>query len=85
MRKIYENFKEIAEDFKNGENWTHTLSRHSSDECFTWQQAIMQFCEWLDAAGIKLPEDPKIYEKLWDLTNNGVSKWIKNKNDLRTS
>jgi len=66
MKLIYENFSEIAEAFKDGEAWTHTLSPHGSNECISWQQGIREFARWLDTAGVKLIQNPEIYDNLWE-------------------
>jgi len=71
MKKIYENFSEIGKDFKHGEHWTHILSSHPSEECYGWQNGIMEFCEWLDKEGLKIVQNPEIYEKLWDDIRTG--------------
>jgi hypothetical protein len=66
MKKIYESFREIAKDFVNGDSWTHTVSSHTEAECLTWQNAIFEFCNFLDTAGVKIVANPEIYEKLWE-------------------
>ena len=66
MKKIYENFSEMAEDFRAGEHWTHQLSDHTSDDCFAWQHGVMEFAKWLDEVGVKIIENPEIYAKLWE-------------------
>lgn len=66
MKKIYETFDEIADDFLGGNSWTHVTSNHSSDDCVVWQTAIREFCCWLDRKGVKIIENPEIYDKLWD-------------------
>ena len=75
MKKIYETFIEMAEDFKHGEYITHQLSDHSTDICEVWQESIMEFARALDGAGIKLPDDPDTYEKFWENATNGLKKW----------
>ena len=69
MKKIYESFEEIADHFRTGESWTHQLSDHTSDECFAWQQGVMEFGKWLDNAGLKIIQNPEIYKELWDDLN----------------
>ncbi len=66
MKKIYENFEEIAEDFRTGENWTHFGREHNEDPCSAWQQGAMEFAKWLDTSGVKIIANPEIYEKLWE-------------------
>ena len=66
MKKIYESFSEIADDFVNGDHWTHLMSEHNSDECLAWQHGIHEFAEWLDSYGLKLVEDTKAYDILWE-------------------
>lgn len=65
MKHKYENFTEIAQDFTKGENWTHQLSEHSSDECPAWQHGVLEFAKWLDTSKIKLVKNEKIYDRLW--------------------
>jgi len=66
MKKIYETFNEIAEDFKDGEHWTHKLSDHTTDDCFAWQHGVAEFAKFLDACGVKIIQNPDIYETLWE-------------------
>lgn len=66
MKRIYENFTEIAEAFVDGEHWPHMLSEHSEEECNGWQHGVQEFAKWLDTAGVKIIENPEIYEKLWE-------------------
>ena len=70
MKRIYESFSEVAEDFVTGEYWTHSLSPHSSSECFGWQKGVQEFAKWLDSSGAKILENPEIYEKLWDMRSH---------------
>jgi len=65
MKKIYENFSEIADDFVDGENWTHQLSDHHSEECYSWMHGIAEFAAFLDFIGVKIIQNQEIYEKLW--------------------
>jgi len=65
MKKIYESFMEIANDFVDGEHWTHQLSKHTEDECFAWQHGVKEFAAWLDQCGTKIIENPEIYPTLW--------------------
>jgi len=66
MKKIYETFEEIAEEFKDGEHWTHKLSDHIPDECFAWQHGVIEFAKFLDACGVKIIQNPEIHETLWE-------------------
>ena len=66
MKRIYESFGEIADDFVNGESWTHQFSDHSADDCYPWQHGVREFAEWLDEVGVEIIANPDIYEKLWD-------------------
>jgi hypothetical protein len=66
MKRIYESLYEIAEDFCNGEHWTHLLSDHSPDECYAWQHGVYEFAKFLDSAGVQLVQNPNIYPKLWE-------------------
>lgn len=65
MKRIYETFAEIADDFVEGDHWTHQLSKHTPDECFPWQQGVMEFADFLDKIGIKMIENPKFGEILF--------------------
>lgn len=31
----------------------------------------MEFCEWLDKEGLKIVQNPEIYEKLWEDVRTG--------------
>ena len=66
MKKIYESFTEIAEDFTRGESWAHSFSDHTPDDCFAWQHGVREFAKFLDEYGLKMTENTEIYEKLWD-------------------
>ena len=66
MKKVYESFEEIANDFKDGEHWTHQLSDHTSDDCFAWQHGVSEFAKFLDACGVKIIKNTKIHDTLWD-------------------
>lgn len=48
MKKLYERFVEIAEDFTGGESRTHFFSDHTHDDCIVWQEAIQEFAKFLD-------------------------------------
>jgi hypothetical protein len=65
MKKIYESFTEIADDFTNGDHWTHALSDHTSDECYPWQHGVDEFAKFLDTCGVKIISNPDIHETLW--------------------
>ena len=65
MKRIYENFAEIAEHFTDGECWTHKLSKHSAADCLAWQAGVQEFGKWLDEVGLKMLADPNIYDQLW--------------------
>lgn len=65
MKQIYESFSEIADDFTDGEHWTHQLSNHTADECFPWQHGVKEFAEFLDEMGVKIIQNPEIHAKLW--------------------
>ena len=66
MKKIYETFKEMSEDFVDGDHWTHKLSDHTKDECLAWQHGVIEFANFLDAFGLKIISNSDVYEKLWD-------------------
>ena len=67
MKKIYETFTEIAEDFRDGDHWTHSLSEHENgEECFAWQHGVMEFGKWLDKCGVKIIQNPEIHKTLWE-------------------
>lgn len=67
MKKIYESFEEIAEDFKKGEAWTHTISGHTPDECVPWQKGILEFAKFLDKIELgDFLSRPEIYDELWE-------------------
>jgi hypothetical protein len=66
MKKIYESFEEIAADFVNGDHLTHKGSKHDPDECLAWQHGVREFARWLDACGVKIIENPEVYDTLWD-------------------
>jgi hypothetical protein len=66
MKRMYENFDEIGEDFRDGMNWPHRCSDHTSEECHAWQHGVMEFARWLDKAGLCIVQNPQVYEKLWD-------------------
>ena len=66
MKKIYESFSEIADDFTSGYHWTHVCSDHSSDECFPWQHGVDEFAKFLDTCGVKIIANPDIYDTMWD-------------------
>lgn len=66
MKKIYETFEEIAEDFVDGDHWTHRLSDHTNNECFAWQHGVAEFAKFLDAFGVEMISNPEVYEKLWN-------------------
>ncbi len=65
MKHTYQSFKEIANDFIDGDNWTHTRSPHDGKQCLVWQKAILEFADWLDECGVKIIENPEIYDTLW--------------------
>lgn len=66
MKKIYESFIEIAEDFTNGDHWTHVCSDHTSEECYQWQHGVQEFAKFLDTCGVKIIANPDIYDTMWD-------------------
>jgi hypothetical protein len=66
MKHIYQSFSEIAETFTRGESWTHCMSKHSRNECEPWQHGVHEFAHWLDACGVKIVENPEIFDVLWD-------------------
>ena len=66
MKRAYESFQEIADDFTDGAHWTHALSEHRTEDCFAWQHGVMEFAEFLDAVGVKMIANPEIYEQLWE-------------------
>jgi hypothetical protein len=66
MKKIYESFQEIADDFCHGDGFAHRGSDHTPAECIGWQNGIREFARWLDDAGGRLLCEPDIYKKLWD-------------------
>ena len=66
MKRTYEAFWEIADDFVMGEHWTHACSDHTADECLPWQHGVREFAKWLDEVGVKIIENPEIYETLWE-------------------
>lgn len=66
MKKIYESFSEMADDFKNGDYLTHKCSDHTPAECFPWQHGVTEFAKWLDACGVRIIQNPEVYETLWD-------------------
>ena len=65
MKRIYEKFEELGEAFRDGEHWTHQLSKHTPDECFAWQHGVMEFAKWLDTAGVRIIANPEIDKKIW--------------------
>jgi hypothetical protein len=65
VKKIYENFAEVAEDFTRGESITHRLSGHPSEECIGWQKGVAEFAAWLDNVGAKISQDPDLFRLLW--------------------
>lgn len=75
MKKIYETFSEIADDFCDGENASHQLSQHSTNICELWQASIREFAKALDLAGIKPPEDEKTYDRFWENVWKALHKW----------
>lgn len=75
MIKVYENFEEMANDFKDGDHIPHQLSRHSSWVCTVWQNAIVEFARALDLAGIQIPKEPEIYEKFWANIDEALIEW----------
>jgi hypothetical protein len=75
VKKTYENFEEMANDFTSGEKSAHMLSDHSESICYIWQTSILEFAKSLDLAGIKLKEDSKIYVKFWDKMGETFTKW----------
>ena len=66
MKHTYTSFSEMAEGFTDGDSWTHEMSDHTSDECCAWQHGVEEFANWLDECGVKIIENPEIYDKLWD-------------------
>lgn len=64
MRKFYDTFKEIAEDFTNGESITHNHSKHTVDECIPWQHGVLEFAEFLDRLGLSIVDNLNV-NKLW--------------------
>lgn len=66
MKHTYQSFREIADEFVDGELWTHQLSPHDGDQCFVWQHAITEFADWLDECGVRIIENPEIYDTLWE-------------------
>lgn len=75
MKRIYETFQEIADDFTNGEFKAHQLSDHSEGVCYVWQTAIEEFAIALDNAGIKLPNDEEVWNKFWDNIHDSFTDW----------
>lgn len=70
MKKVYESFTDIAEDFKDGSHGTHMYSDHTYEECFPWQHGVMEFAKFLDGCGVKIIANPEIYEELYDNFNH---------------
>lgn len=66
-RRIYKSFSEIATDFKAPSSWTHSNSKHSHHPavCDAWQQGITEFAKFLDEIGMKIVQNPDIYNELW--------------------
>ena len=75
MKKTYETFEEMAADMTNGDFLAHQLSDHSIEICSIWQQSIKEFAKALDGAGIKPPDDPKIYERFWHNISAVLKAW----------
>jgi len=48
MKRIYESFSEVAEDFVDGDSVTHKNLPHKSDPCLSWQDGVKDFAEVLD-------------------------------------
>ena len=65
MKTLYQNFSELADDFKDGAHITHTLSAHDDDDCLAWQLGVREFAAWLDKGGIKVPQTGNLYDRLW--------------------
>ena len=65
MKRVYENMKEIAEDFTDGTSWTHAGRKHDDDPCIAWHEGVRDFAEWLDSVGIEIIQNPEVYEELW--------------------
>lgn len=74
MKKTYETFSEIANDFTDGEGKAHLFSNHSTESCIAWQTAILEFAKALDLADIPLPNDPQIYESFWKNITQSINK-----------
>lgn len=75
MKRVYESFEEMADDMTDGEFIAHQLSEHSTGVCYVWATAIKEFARALDRAGIKLPDDPKIYEDFWQNMMGALVEW----------
>jgi hypothetical protein len=75
MKRIYETFTEIAEDFKYGDYLAHQLADHGSGVCFVWQESIMEFARALDLAGFKPSRHEKNYELFWEHVTEALTKW----------
>lgn len=75
MKKIYENFEEMADDMVNGEFLAHQLSGHSNEICFLWIHSIKEFARALDNAGVELPQEEEIYEKFWQNMSESLVEW----------
>lgn len=80
MKKTYETFSEIAEEFIDGGNISHIFSDHNSSACYVWQEAIAEFAGALDDGGFK----PKgNYGKFWDNVTDRFKKWAKFSKDVK--
>lgn len=74
MKRIYENFAEIARDFTDGTSVTHTGSEHKDPECIGWQHGVKEFAEFLDGVGLSLVANPEIHEVLWEKALDKIHK-----------
>lgn len=68
MKQVYENFADVAENFKGG--WAHQLSDHTPDECFAWQHGVTEFAHFLDGLGLKIIDNPDFHKILWGAFEN---------------
>lgn len=56
MKRIYENFEELAREMVKGDGLLHTFNCVHKDggDCVSWQNGINDFAEWLDHIGVKV-------------------------------
>lgn len=51
MKRVYENFEELADAMCKGEGILHAFNCPGAEGCLDWQKGVRNFAEWLDHIG----------------------------------